>query len=1088
MKTRVLSFIFTLCFVVPCVFLFSACGENPTTAQEIVAEVNNQQFSVINGKLYFDYGEPINFSTADFTVSVLYSDGTRQSVDTSQIGADAYTIEWNHGANEILADGTYNLRIVYQNFGFNFDVVVVKKVSTVPIFATETIIYNGQKQKPTIQNLGDINWQLIDIDGAESYDEYGNVNAGSYTLTLSIKDKQKTSWADGTTDDVTLNWQIEPKKVAIPAINFDKATFNEQTLNYEVPYAFDAETYVGVEQSFPFLNINSEEITISGGNATLVGNYNLTLSLNNQNGINNFVWAGQTGEDMLTPRYISWAIVPYTFSLPEFENGLTYSGTPFTFDELIDDAGLTNYYSIMQIGNMTNGVFDDVFMPTDNTLIEFLLPEDNLNFKWENNDIETRTVSVPLIIQKISIDVSGVTIITTGSNGSLTPVAGEANAYTTSYTGATVDQMFAVSIPNEISSLVSYNSSKNKYISADDLQGLPLIFIRDVGAYMVYVGFDLDESIYQITNSVGFTLQITKGQKVAGVDFAIPTFTTMLSHEFSSEPTLADIGFGAIADAELYHWKNADIQIALGQHDYAVVYTPADTQNWASVEFDVSIKYLCDIDFTILDSRYTGEQITLDISNYLTSQIELVSDVQTLTQTEIDSYNIVFAIKDEFKQTYCWADTTNGNKTFVWKIVKGVTVVPEFDNEIYHYVSNAQSANVTLADVSLSGLVDSGSLTWADSTQSVALVSAQNEPYLAIYTPQDSTHYETKDVSIYVYLYVEVPLVTLASESSTYDETQKTTEFSVYDTSLISFNQADSAGLTNQNAGEYDYYFALTQDYMVWAGSHSSSVLQLTYTINKRSTALPAVTASLDYEIVDDVYVFTYRYDAQYDAISQTLPLVIDDFSQITSGSVTESVVGQYSVTIVLNSTQNQYWSNQAQSVEAITINWQIKKAEAENVATPVVSTVYRAFGVSAALSEINLGEGFSWQSPNTSLSFGARNYVALYTMDAQNIEANEISVPISFYQTIQKPTVLTRQTIYTADAQTISFFTDASLIAVGFNNCMKLVTSTSDATTQTDIGQYTYYIEPRSNYVWADTLDTTPITFIWTITDQPLE
>lgn len=1078
MKTKFLSFIFALCFVFPCAFLFSACGDNAPTAQEIVAEVNNQQYTVENGKLYFDYGEPISFNATDFVVSVVYSDGTRQRVESSQV--DAYTIEWNHSSTEILNDGTYNLRIVYQDFAFNFDVVVTKKVSAIPVFATETITYNGQKQKPTIQNFDNINWQIIDIENAESYDEYGNVNAGNYTLTLSLKDKQKTSWVNGSTDDISLDWQIGQKQVQIPTADLTKATFNDDTLYYEVSYAFNSETFVGVEQAFSFVDLSSD-IIVSGGSATNVGQYTATLSLDNQNGTNNLVWAGESGASSTNPRMVRWEIVPYEFDLPEFGGNLTYRQTPFTFDELVDDAGLVNYYSIMQIGNMTNGVFNQVFMPNAGTPIQFSLPLDNVSFKWKDYNINTRTITVPLNVQKIVIDMSGVTFIPTGGNGSLTPVAGKQNVYTTKYTGATVDQMFTVEIPAQISSLVSYCSDYNKYIDASNVGGEPLVSVQNIGEYNIHIGFEFDDEIYQLSDVLMITVQIEKAQKVAGVDFTVPTYNTMLAHEFVAAPTLSDIGFGSVANTSLYSWKNSNTQLTLGQNSYRAVYTPLDTTNYDSTEFDVLIRYLCDIDFAILDSRYTGQAITLDVSNYLTPQIELVSSTEILTQTEVNNYNIVFAIKDEFKQTHCWIDATNQDKAFVWKIVKGVTTVPEFDNEIYHYVPNAESGNVTLADISLEGLVDSGSFAWADSTQSVALVSNENEPYSAIYTPQDSTHFETKQVSIYVYLYVEVPQVVLSNESSTFDGTQKTTTFNAYDTNLISFIQTDSASLVNQNAGEYDYYFNLTQNYLVWESTHLRVAQKLTYTINKRAVDLPTVAESAEYQIVDGVYTFVYKYTNEYQSIQQTLPLSFDNtFSQMGSGSVVQSTVGNYSATISLLSSENTYWNDLQHSTDDIVFNWEIVKAEAiDGIAAPLIPTVYKNYGIAAPLSQVEFADaGFSWEAPSTNLSLGTRNYVALYTPDADNISATQLNVSITFYQKIDRPTVLLWQTNYTGQSQTIS--NDSGFTQLGYYT-WRLNTG-SAATTQTDIGTYNLLFIPRNNFVWSDTLDTAQITFVWKI------
>lgn len=40
-------------------------------------------------------------------------------------------------------------------------------------------------------------------------------NAGVYTITYSLKDKDSTQWADGTTGDITLTWTIKPKELVL---------------------------------------------------------------------------------------------------------------------------------------------------------------------------------------------------------------------------------------------------------------------------------------------------------------------------------------------------------------------------------------------------------------------------------------------------------------------------------------------------------------------------------------------------------------------------------------------------------------------------------------------------------------------------------------------------------------------------------------------------------------------------------------------------------------------------------------------------------------------------------------------------------
>lgn len=85
-------------------------------------------------------------------------------------------------------------------------------------------ITKGQAEKPSadttkfVYNGSDQTYQIAD---SELYTVSGNVqkDAGTYTVTVSLKDKNKTEWSDGTTDDLTFTFTIakaDTKLIAEP--------------------------------------------------------------------------------------------------------------------------------------------------------------------------------------------------------------------------------------------------------------------------------------------------------------------------------------------------------------------------------------------------------------------------------------------------------------------------------------------------------------------------------------------------------------------------------------------------------------------------------------------------------------------------------------------------------------------------------------------------------------------------------------------------------------------------------------------------------------------------------------------------------
>ncbi len=74
------------------------------------------------------------------------------------------------------------------------------KQLNIPTCNKTEYIYTGEKI--TITDLNDYNEEFMTVAGNEATD------IGNYTITISLKDKRKTQWLDGSTDDITINWKI----------------------------------------------------------------------------------------------------------------------------------------------------------------------------------------------------------------------------------------------------------------------------------------------------------------------------------------------------------------------------------------------------------------------------------------------------------------------------------------------------------------------------------------------------------------------------------------------------------------------------------------------------------------------------------------------------------------------------------------------------------------------------------------------------------------------------------------------------------------------------------------------------------------
>ncbi len=129
-------------------------------------------------------------------------------------------------------------------------------------------------------------------------------NAGSQTVTISLVDKTNYEWSNGTTDDITYTFTIGKAVVDV------------------IPTVSGSYTYTGETITLVLNNYDSEIMSISGNSATVVGNYNATITLND-----NYMWAGDFNGN------ISWSISKAKLAIPSANVGtFVYTGSEQTLD------------------------------------------------------------------------------------------------------------------------------------------------------------------------------------------------------------------------------------------------------------------------------------------------------------------------------------------------------------------------------------------------------------------------------------------------------------------------------------------------------------------------------------------------------------------------------------------------------------------------------------------------------------------------------------------------------------------------------------------------------------------------------------
>ncbi|HIU91371.1 MAG TPA: hypothetical protein IAC72_05125 [Candidatus Fimimonas merdipullorum] len=147
--------------------------------------------------------------------------------------------------------------------------------------------------------------KVLEIEAGEHYTVTGNTatNAGDYTSTVTLTDKAHCEWSGGTTEDVTISWEIAKASVTKP---------EPTTVQF---------TYDGTEKT---VIAAGEHYTVSGNTATNAGSYTATLKLVDTA---NYTWSDGSTADV----EITWSIEKASVTKPEAETAqFTYDGTEKT--------------------------------------------------------------------------------------------------------------------------------------------------------------------------------------------------------------------------------------------------------------------------------------------------------------------------------------------------------------------------------------------------------------------------------------------------------------------------------------------------------------------------------------------------------------------------------------------------------------------------------------------------------------------------------------------------------------------------------------------------------------------------------------
>lgn len=291
MKRKFITFILSICFILPCAFLFSACSNEPPKPSLEGVETN-----VIDTSLLEYYNEttktftiPYNtffaFGDYSFSLTEKYSNNTTKSVNTEDC---SISIPSELQTDSTIPVGNYVITITYNEYSFTYYINVVNQEIVKPTLLTEeTYTYENEYHTHYVNPTWFDSDKMV-ISGNEQ------VNAGTHQVTVSLKPGY--AWNDGTSEAIIFDWVI------------NKKTINRPTYINNQQYRYDSSI------KFPQFNDYSSTVyEFVCNNETEIGNYIAKIKLSDKD---NCQWDNGSSEDLS----LNWSIIIGQLQKPTLVN------------------------------------------------------------------------------------------------------------------------------------------------------------------------------------------------------------------------------------------------------------------------------------------------------------------------------------------------------------------------------------------------------------------------------------------------------------------------------------------------------------------------------------------------------------------------------------------------------------------------------------------------------------------------------------------------------------------------------------------------------------------------------------------------
>ena len=423
--------------------LCAECGEEMNKGEHVFTELN---VAAQPAKTAYTVGE-----TFDKTGMKIEGECVCGNIEITD-----YTVAYQTENAQVFSVSDTHVVVSYGELFVNVSVTVGKIKLEKPAADATNFVYNGDEQ-------------TYDIAENERYTVSGNkqTNAGSYSVTVALKDTANVSWADGATDNLTYTFVIAKLAIEKPAAD---------TTNF---------VYNGDEQTYDIAE--NERYTVSGNKQTNVGSYSVTVALKDTANVS---WADGS-PDNLTYTFV---IAKLAIEKPAADTrNFVYNGSEQTYDIAASErytvsgnkqTNAGNYTVTVALKDAANISWADG--TTENLTYTFAIAKAENVIEWAKNE-KNEYISLDIVHGSTpnpqATATSGTTVTFTFANKDKTKTGGWASVYehptqyvciaavaeSENYNAATLERMFTVF---KAANSVDWAKDENGYITLDTVYGI----------------------------------------------------------------------------------------------------------------------------------------------------------------------------------------------------------------------------------------------------------------------------------------------------------------------------------------------------------------------------------------------------------------------------------------------------------------------------------------------------------------------------------------------------------------------------------------------------------------------------------------